>query len=117
MLGSDYLVINEGAVPAPTSFSYTLNPVENVQVSESGHDFVQVIRLDKHIFSATWEGVDGDTLDELETLPLTGSVTLSYRGDNYVCRARDFSAVMAFKSYLYAHSDGIWNVSLTFTQV
>lgn len=116
MLGTGYVEI-EGVNFTPSEFEYELQPVEEVTESEAGTELVNVTRLDKHVFRATWEGIDAELLDQLERLCKSPTVTLRYRGEEYECRARGISPKLARKAYKYKRSDGIWTVSVTFTQI
>ena len=116
MLGENYLTIN-GVGYTPSQFSYELSTIEEVTESEAGTELIDVKRLDKHIFHATWEGIDATFLEALESMCMARTVTLGYGGGTYVCRARGINPQLANKAWKYRHSNGIWNVSITFTQI
>ncbi len=116
MLGSNYITIN-GTGYTPTAFSYTIEAIETVNQSEGGTDLVTAVRLNKHIFTASWEGIDSTTLDALEAICTAATATLVYRSSTYTVRARGASPELLTKSYKYSRSDGLWNISITFTEI
>ena len=116
MLGENYLEI-DGYGYTPSEFEYEIQAIENVEESEAGTELVSVTRLGKHIFRGTWEGIDSDLLGRLEKICMASDVKLKYRGEEYKCRARGIAPKLARKAYKYRRSDGIWNVTITFTQI
>lgn len=116
MLGSDYIQINSISY-TPSNFSYALHADEDVFKSAAGTDLVNVVRLDKHIFTLSWEGIDSDLLDQIEALCKEPTVTLTYRLHDYTCRARGISPQLLNKSYKYRRSDGLWNMQITLTEL
>lgn len=116
MLGLDYITIDgEGITPA--SFDYSLNPIEESNQSEAGTDLVVVTRLDKKTFNLSMVSITSETLDKIEAWCCKNTVEVVYRGKKYICRARGFSPKLATKAYKYKHSDGIWDVTLTLTEI
>lgn len=116
MLGEDYIYIS-GNEFTPTSFGYELQAIEEVMQSEAGTELVNIQRLDKHVFTASWEGIDSDLLDVIEGLCQLPTVDMWYRNNVYTVRARGAAPSLINKSYKYSRSDGLWNVSVTFTEI
>ena len=116
MLGRDYIEIN-GVGYTPSQFSYELQAIEDVSESEAGTELIDVTRLDKHVFHASWEGIDATLLGQLEEICKARTVSLTYKGDTYLCRARGINPQLINRAWKYRHSDGLWNVSVNFTQV
>lgn len=116
MLGENYFEIN-GKGYTPSSFDYSLTATENINKSEAGTDIVTTIRLNQHTFNATWNGITSDLLEELEGYAIQNVVTVVYRGKTYRCRARNWAPKLATKSYLYKKSDGLWDITLSFTEI
>lgn len=118
MLTGSYLKINNETVSIPPKkFDMKFNAIEQVNQSEAGTDLVDATRLKKRVISLAWEGVDSSFTDKLESWVTAATVSVTYRSDTFDCRARDYSVAMAFKSYLYASSDGLWDASLTLTEI
>lgn len=118
MLGSTYLSINGTAVSIPPKkFSIDEMAVENVKTSEAGTDLVITARLNKHKFSASWDGVDATFADTVKAWCELATVTLGFRNGTYTCRARGYKADLIRGAYAYAYSDGLYNVSVTFTEI
>lgn len=116
MLDRNYFEV-DGVGYTPSDFEYEVKAVEAVNESEAGTELVNIRRLDKHIFHASWEGIDVKLLDELISICQKSTVTVGFRNGTYICRARGITPKLAKKSYLYRHSDGLWNASVTFTQI
>lgn len=116
MLGDNYITINNVAY-TPSEFSYKIQADENVFKSAAGTELLNINRLDKHIFTASWEGIDSTLLDALEALCQLPTVTLVYRSHSYTCRVRGIAPELIKKSYKYRRSDGLWNVSFTMTEL
>ena len=116
MLGSEYLKINNETY-TPSTFSYSLQAQEQVFKSAAGTELVNIVRLDKHVFSVGWEGIDSTLLDALEGLCQLPVVSVEYRSQTYTCRVRGIAPDMLNKSYKYKRSDGLWNASFTMTEL
>lgn len=116
MLGRQFLTIDEVAMPRTTGFDYELEAIESVNQSEAGTDLVVTTRLDKHIFSADWT-VSSFWLNKFEAICKKNTVKLVYQGDEYICRARGFSPKLIEDSENVENTDGLWEISLTFTEV
>lgn len=101
----------------PTSVEYSFEEIESVMKTEAGTDMVSVTRLNKHKFKFGWEGIPSSFLDTLEGYAKAATVSVGWRGQSYTCRIRDFSPQMISRSETYTASDGLWNVSLTATEV
>ena len=116
MLGTNYLTIN-GLGYTPSDFSYEIQAVEDINDSEAGTELINVRRLNKYVFYATWEGIDASVLNRLIAYCGLQTVTVEYQNVTYVCRARGINPRLIKKAYKYRASDGLWNVSVTFTQI
>lgn len=101
----------------PRSVDYEFEEIENTMKSEAGTDMTSVTRLNKHKFKFGWEGIPSTFLDTLESYAKQATVTLGWRGDNYTVRVRDFQPKMISRSEVYDRSDGLWNVTLSATEV
>lgn len=101
----------------PRSVSYEFEEIENTMKSEAGTDMTSVTRLNKHKFKFGWEGIPSSFLDILEGYAQLATVTLGWRGSTYTVRVRDFQPQMISRSEAYDQSDGLWNVTLSATEV
>lgn len=101
----------------PVSVEYSFEEIETVMKTEAGTDIASVTRLDKHVFKFGWENVPSDFLDTLEAYAQAATVSVGWRGSAYTCRIRGFSPKMVSRSEAYGGSDGLWNISLTATEV
>ena len=116
MLGEKYFEVN-GTGYTPSQFKYELQAVENVTESEAGTELIDVKRLDKHVFQVSWDGIDAELVDKIDEWCRSSTVDVTYRGTIYVCRARGMNANLLNKAWKYRRSDGLWNVSVTLTQI
>ncbi|MCM1172072.1 MAG: hypothetical protein NC393_08080 [Clostridium sp.] len=116
MLSEGYIDI-DGFKMTPSSFDYVLSAVENINQSEAGTDIVTVIRPIKYTFNMSWTGITAELLDKIEGFCLKNVVTLTYRNKKYICRARNAAPRLANKAYKYKYSDGIWDISITLTEI
>ena len=118
MLGGAYLKINGTAMAVPPkTFDLEYTVVEQVNLSEAGTELIDATRLKKRVISLSWEGIYSDFLDQIAAWATMTAVSVTYRGETFNCRARGFKSSMAFKSYLHTTSDGVWNASLTLTEI
>ena len=116
MLGKEFLKVDGVSLPTTSSFKYSFDEKETVNTSEAGTDIVSVIRLDKHIFEATWQ-LTSSWLDQFERFCKKKSVMLTYREKKYECRARGFSPELVEHSESIEGTDGLWKISITFTEI
>lgn len=117
MLGKRFLQINGEAIPNPVSgFKFQLTADETVNLSEAGTELVRVRRLNKHTFSGTWH-LTSFWLDKFETWCTSNSVQVTYRGNTYLCRMRDFNPQLVENSEYTETSEGLWTVSPTMTEI
>lgn len=116
MLGENYIQI-DGRDFTPSGFDYAILADETINQSEAGTELVTATRLDKHTFNLMWSGITAELLDVIESFCVKESVILIYRDKEYVCRARGAAPKLANKAYKYKRSDGIWEVSITLTEI
>lgn len=117
MLGYRFLKINGESIPNPVSgFGFSFDADETVNLSEGGTELVRVRRLDKRTFKGRWN-LSSFWLDKFEAWSKQNTVTLNYRGHDYICRMRDFSPQMQEGSEHIETSEGLWTVNPTFTEI
>lgn len=104
------------AVP-PRSLDISIDEVETVQKSEAGTDLSYVTRLNKHVFKIGWKGVDSAFVSSLETLAAQTTTVVNFCGTNYTCRIRKFSPKFVPYSEGVSGTNGMWDVSITATEV
>lgn len=116
MLGDGYLTFNSVAIPNPTNMSIQFDNLENVVESEAGTELAVVTRLQKRTFScgckctSTW-------LSKFRTMCALSSGTLVYLNESIVCRARIEYVSLVNNSEYADRTDGLWEVTLSFTEV
>ena len=113
-LGRFYLSIDSLGLPNPTQMSEAPGLVEEVNASEAGTDLVTVVRSSKPVFSFTWQ-VDSKLLDSLKEFGEQNQCTLVFRNKSYVGRFRVESDKLVERSYLTEGTDGLYEVTATFT--
>lgn len=117
MLGKRFLKVNNERIPNPVSnFKVNFTPDEVVNISEAGTELARVRRLNKRTFSGTWN-FTSFWLKKAEEWCTSPTVTVTYQGENYTCRARDFSPVLFNNSDYTENTEGLWTVNLTFTEI
>lgn len=116
MLDINYITV-DGVGFTPSTFDYSLSATENIKKSEAGTDITIITRLNQHIFNASWTAVTSDVMEAIEKICKNNSVILGYRGREYKCRGRDFRATLVPHSHKYRHSNGLWDVSMSFKEV
>lgn len=116
MLGSTYLQFNGLDIPNPTSFNITYENLENVAQSEAGTDLAIVTRLGKRTFECTFQSTS-TWLANFRTMCGLASGTLVYLSESITCRARITSATLAPNSEYAGRTDGLWIVTVSFTEV
>lgn len=121
MLDEKFIKINDKSY-TPSTWDYSYDPVESVSQSEAGNDLVITTKLDRHVFNASWNGITYELMSELESYCLQDTVKLTVQKsanmfETYNVRARGIAPAMLPKSYKYRRSNGLWNISITFTEV
>ena len=117
MLGKRFLKINNESIPNPfDGFEITFTPDETINLSEAGTELVRVRRLDKRIFKGTWH-LSSFWKNKFETWATSPSVTLTFEGESYTVRMRDYSPQLAPRSEWTSTSEGLWIISPTFTEI
>lgn len=116
MLGLNYLTFNNVSIPNPTAFNISYDNVEEVAQSEAGTDLAIVVRLQKRTFECTFQ-CTSTWLNSFRTMCNLTSATLVYNSESIVCRARITSATLAPDSEYAARTDGLWTVTVSFTEV
>lgn len=115
-LGYKYLKFNTLDIPNPIQFDIGFENLENVAVSEAGTDLAIVSRLQKRTFTCSFQCTSA-WLDKFRTMCGLTSGTLTYLGENIPCRARIETATLSPYSEHVLRTDGLWTVSVTFTEV
>lgn len=116
MLGDNYLVFENVALPNPTSLSISNQSLETVKVSVSGKDLGITTRLKKRTFACTFQ-CTSTWLDQLFTLCQLTHGALVYRGESIDCRARMGGYALVQDSEYADRTDGLWNVTVNFLEV
>lgn len=116
MLGDNYLTFENVTLPNPAQMSISLQNLETVKVSVSGHDLGITTRLNKRTFAATFN-VTSTWLDQLIALCSLTSGALVYRGESITCRARMGGYNLVQDSENAARTDGLWSVTINFLEV
>lgn len=117
MLGT-YLKINTVEIPNPVpgSFSYKLNPDENIYNNEAGEQMANVIRLDR----LTWAGsfqCTGRLKDILVGYCKLPSVKCTFQGVEHNGRLRLSGDIALYDWSEYTPGTaGLWTVPLSFEE-
>ena len=116
MLGKRFLSINGTPIPTPENFKVSLEEDETVNLSEAGTELVRIRRLDKHVFQGTWH-LTSYWLNKFEEWATEPVVIFGYQGQTYNVRMRGYAPQLVKNSEYVSTSEGLWNVSPTFTEI
>lgn len=116
-LGRQFLTINGNLLPETSDFGIDVETVENTFRSEAGKDKGVIVRTGKHVFSPSWKGATDTYKTLFESFCAAATVTLTFDGVDYTCRARDLNEKLVSYSNRYDGSKGLWDISFTLTQV
>ena len=116
MLGSNYLTFNNKAIPNPVDMTVDYDNIENVVQSEAGTDLAIVTRLQKRTFTCTCN-CTSTWLTQFKALCSLSSATLVWLGESIEAMARITNATLQQNSEYAARTDGLWSVTITFTEV
>lgn len=117
MLGRRYLQIQFTPIPNPVEgFNKGFTADETVNLSEAGTELVRVRRLNKRVFRGTWH-LSSFWLKKFEEWASEPVVVLTYQGEQYNVRMRDFSSTLQDNSEWTETSEGLWIVTVTFTEI
>lgn len=118
MLGKGFLKINNETIPNPAEgfIPGYVEPLRNEMTAESGKRLVTAIRLDQRIFSGTWH-LSSYWLEKFESYETAPYITLEYQGETYTCTAEGCAPKLADGSQYVAGTEGLWELSMTFTEL
>lgn len=116
MLGKNFVRLDGIVFPTPTSWTDKISTVENVHQSEAGTDLVDVVRAEKHVITAEWQ-MTSEWKARLENVVKSPTVFLYDGTSARIVRARDLSSKLEPHSETVKVSDGLWTMSVTFTEV
>lgn len=114
MLGY-YLKFNDVEFPNPQPPTMTISTIENVNQSEAGTDLVVVVRSAKRSWSFNFN-LSYTKKEVLRTLCTYEKVTMSYMGNEYTVRIRDFNEKLVEGSEWVKDIDGLYECSVTVTE-
>ena len=116
MLGSNYLRYNDFVIPNPESLSIDYENVESVALSEAGTDIGIVTRLEKMTLNCTFN-CTSTWYTNFRAMGITSTGTLLFEGVSRTVRARITNATLAPYSEFADRTDGLWTVTMSFTEV
>ena len=114
MLGY-YLKFNNEAFPNPITPTMSSKTLENVTQSEAGTDLVCVIRPSKKSWSFKFN-LSSHKRDILKALCEDETTTMSYMGNSYTVRVRDYQEKLVQNSEWVDTSEGLYEVSVKVTE-
>lgn len=114
-LGRHYISINNVPIPNPVSNGISFENIETIKKSEDGHDVGEVTRLMKATFTFSFQCTSGGR-DKIFQYCSMAEVTVTFDGVNYVGRLRCKSSNMVKDSEYNARTNGLWVLSVTFTE-
>lgn len=115
-LGNNYLKFNNVYIPNPESMTVDYENLENVAYSEAGTNLAIVTRLQKRTFSCTFN-CTSTWLSNFKSMCGLSSGTLVWMGESITAMARISNAALQPYSEHASRTDGLWVVTVTFTEV
>ena len=114
MLGN-YLLFNNVEFPNPLPPTMSIKTIENVNQSEAGTDLVVVVRPAKRTWSFSFN-LSYAKKELLRQYCTREKTTMTYMGNNYTVRLRDFSEKLVEGSEWLRSVDGLYECSVTVTE-
>lgn len=115
-LGNNYLKFNNVYIPNPESMTVDYENLENVAYTEAGTSIGIVTRLQKRTFSCTFN-CTSTWLSNFKSMCGLNSGTLLWLGESIEAMARISNAALQPYSEHASRTDGLWVVTVTFTEV
>lgn len=114
MLG-DYLSFDNNVFPNPKVGKMSSKTIENVSQSEAGSDLVCVVRSSKKSWPMTFN-LSKAKKDILKGLCTNESTSMSYMGQSYTVRVREYSEELVEGSEWLSSVDGLYVCSVKVTE-
>lgn len=115
-LGNNYLKFNDVYIPNPESMSVDYENIENVAQSEAGTNLAIVTRLQKRTFNCTFNCTSA-WLTNFKSMCGLSSGTLLWLGESIEAMARITNAALQPYSEHADRTNGLWVITVTFTEV
>ena len=116
-LGKKFLTINSNLLPETSGFNIDTQTIEKSFQTEAGTDKSILIRTGKHKFTPSWQGATSSHKTLCEGFCALASVTVSFDGGTYTCRARNLQSKLVRYSNRYEGSNGLWDISFTLEEI
>lgn len=116
MLGFEYLKYNDLVLPPPASFDINFDNVENINNSEAGTKIGTVTALGLRVINVGWN-VSSFWLNKLLAIGHTTEGYLTFNNDRIKVTARLGAAGLVENSELTPNTNGLYSISMTFTEV
>ena len=115
MLGIGYFTYNGLKTPNPVEMNIDFANSENENESEDGHVLTYVIRLQRRTFSCTFD-CSSKWKDLFLAMCKTTSGTLNFLDEDIPVKARINSCQLVQNSEKLRLTDGLWTLSVTFSE-
>lgn len=116
MLGSNYIKVNNVPIPNPTAVQVAFTNIETIKTSETGKDIGVVTRLEKKIYTLTMQ-TTSTWRDQMRTFCNLATCTFTFNGTAMTGRLRITGETLAPDSEFAARTNGLWTLTVTFTEV
>ena len=116
-LGKKFLTIDNNLLPETSGFDIENQTIEKAFQTEAGTDKSILIRTGKHKFTPSWEAATSSHKALCEGFCAASTVTVSFNGATYTCRARNLQTKLVQYSNRYTGSDGLWDISFTLEEI
>lgn len=116
-LGKKFLTIDSNLLPETSSFEVNPQLIEKVFQTEAGTTKGLFIRASKKTFTAGWESANDTHKNLCETFCASPTVSLTFDGATYTCRARNLKESLVQYSNRYTGSAGLWDISFDLEEI
>ena len=115
MLGN-YLLFNNVTFPNPLPPTMSITTIETVNTSEAGTDLVTVVRPAKRSWAFTFQ-LSPEKKELLRQYCTREKVNMTYMGNTYVVRVRDFTEALVEGSEWLRNIDGLYTCTVNVTEL
>lgn len=117
MLGNNYFYWGDGYFVNPSSLRVTFSNNESISLSESGYEIGTVTRLQKRTVTCVWN-CGSKLRDEILTKCQASTCGIAFGpGTSGTFRPRVTGMNMAARSEWASRTDGLWTITVVFTEV
>lgn len=116
MLTKNYFYWGNHSFYAPTSLQIRYTNNESIALSEAGQEIGVITRLQKRTVTATWN-CSSTTKNEIKTRCMNATTSINCGDGFFECRPRLQACNLVTNSEYADRTDGLWVVTVIFTEI